>query len=294
VNELRVMNADGSNNTVLLSRTSAFITHPAWSPDLDGDAANGYQGALAVSIENEPDPGTDLFLLDVSVAGGVPVGTNLRKIVEDDLDPNVWNIAVHADWSADLDPLSAGYQGRIVFTGSPDGTAGNVNTIDVAWDGTSVEPVNGPNSSVNIVPNTGSILPFPTWSPDGASIAFAGTTTAGSGIHVIDSVTGAVQKVISTGLGVGHEELQWSNHDSRIAFRHSSTATIYTIDVDQGASSLAAVIAGGFRPDWSPNDAEIVYGIDGTIRSVDLSSGQSVLLASDSRKRFINPAWRPF
>ncbi len=294
VYELRVMDADGTNQTTLLSRTSNIIQDPAWSPDLDGNPGNGYQGTLAVTIQNEPDPGYDLFLLDVAVVGGAPQGSNLRKIVEDDLDPNVWSLAAHAEWSVDLAALTPGYQGRIVFTGSLDGVAGSVNVIEMAWDGFTVQPVNGPNSSSALVANAGVALPYPTWSPDGSRIAFGGITASGSGIHVVNSTTGMVLTVVSTGLGSGHHDFQWSRHDSRVAFAHSN-GSIYTIDVDLGSSSLRAVPGvAGEDPTWSPDDVEIAYASAGTIRRADVATGQSALLASESRKSFRMPDWRRF
>ena len=51
--DLMVANADGSNRTAIWSRTSRetslLLEYPAWSPDVDGDATNGFQGTIAVN-----------------------------------------------------------------------------------------------------------------------------------------------------------------------------------------------------------------------------------------------------
>lgn len=294
VSNLMVMNADGTNRTVILSRTTP-IWYPVWSPDLDGNSANGYQGALAITIESEPDPGWDLFLLDVSVVAGVPQGSNLRKIVEDDLDPTVGNMAVHQQWSVDLDPVTLGYQGNIVFTGSTTGGAtGSVNLISMAWDGNTVQPVNGPNSSIALIPDAGVALPYPTWSGDGTRIAFGGTHAGSSGTLVVDAESGALLAALT--LPCCKQDYEWSRNDSRLAFRFQGDGLIYTVDVELGSESMQALpgAVSGWYPTWSPDDEFIAFSNGGQIRRVDVATGAQTVLASDKKKTFKMPDWRRF
>src|SRR5206468_8933620 len=65
---LAVMNADGSNQTTILSSSTRHFRTPAWSPDLNGNPLNGYQGTLAVSTYTTSiNSDTQIWLVDVTV-----------------------------------------------------------------------------------------------------------------------------------------------------------------------------------------------------------------------------------
>src|SRR6266852_9952824 len=71
VSNLAVMNAEGSNQTTILSVTGRHFRTPAWSPDLDGNPLDGYQGTLAVSTYTGSLNSDDqIWVVDVSVVNG--------------------------------------------------------------------------------------------------------------------------------------------------------------------------------------------------------------------------------
>jgi hypothetical protein len=114
---LAVMNEDGSNVTNL----GLGADHPDWSPDLDGDPSNGYQGALAFELYLANGT-TDVHLADIRVVAGLPTAVRLRRLPVP--------MSYEASWSPDIDPTQAGYQGRIAFTDET-----GVGSVDVNWDG---------------------------------------------------------------------------------------------------------------------------------------------------------------
>lgn len=81
--DLTVMNADGSNQTVILSTQTwsgaSEISDSSWSPDLD-PLTSGYQGSLAVTTWGGGAPnGTayDLWGIDVNVT---PTGVQASNL----------------------------------------------------------------------------------------------------------------------------------------------------------------------------------------------------------------------
>jgi Tol biopolymer transport system component len=304
VTDRTVMNADGSNQAVVWSRTldlalTSFL-ELSWSPDLDGIAGNGYQGTLAAVARDINPTRYNLYLLDIVVVNGAAQATNIRLLVDCAVDPNVASSATHPAWSPDLDALAPGYQGEIAFTGSTDnGQTSSVDVIQMAWNGATVEPLFGPNSSVPLWdPHLSATPRYPTWSPDGARIAFAHSNQ----LWVMEAQTGVVTAVIA-GFSDTPSELEWSRTSSRVALRLPGPQ-IYIVDVDQGLGSLQAVpgVPGGSRwPTWSPDDTSIVFAGKNAgnkakwhIRKVVLATGEQMVLASSTTKNLMAPDWRPF
>lgn len=301
--DVTVMNADGTNRRVIWSRQN-WTWELAWSPDLDGYAANGYGGTLAITTwEPYPPGGTRLWLLDVVVSGGVAQGTNLRVLADSAIDPFGVYINYPA-WSPDLDPIAPGYQGKIAFNGGFYPTAQEtytINLIDMAWDGASVQPVAGPNSSQPIYlgpPATG--LGWPTWNPEGTRIAFK---QGGLGFLVMDSTSGAVlTTIMGTTSPSGDCDWQRTSGSSVLAIRNADQ--LHTLDVGLGISSLTPIPGAPCAdqsPTWSPDDRYIVFhGRDcgtkkyWTIRRTDTLTGQVTTLAAESGKDLMFPDWRRF
>jgi len=308
--DLMVMDADGRNPTVVLTRTSGSsstlaLDDPTWSPDLDGNRANGFQGCLAVLIREGANGSYSLYVMDIAVSGGIPQASNLRKLVDAATDPNVGvgGGAFDPEWSPDLDLFTTGYQGAIAFIGSTDGGhSSSVNLIAMVWDGATAQLVGPPSSSVVLFDGhpTGEFPFNPTWSPDGARIA----TNEGSRILVIDAATGWKTSTLSLSSYAG--DGQWSRTSSRVAF---GIGPISTIDVDAGVASLAVVSvpnSGGSRhPTWSPDDSSLVFAnVASTNKSkwnivrMNLSTGAQTVLVNGQTTgrnlRLSKPDWRRF
>lgn len=302
--DLMVANADGTNRSVVWSRTGtgpeSMLSYPAWSPDLDGNPANGFRGTLVFYGYALARPVPVLFLMDVVVTGGVAQGANLREVVASDLDPAANGSILNPEWSPDLDPVSPGYQGRIAYRGAQVlNGAGRVNTIDMSWDGVWVQPTYGPNSSVVLSNEAGR---YPTWSPDGRRIAAAG---AAAPIVVLDASTGAVVSALSVpGDPVTFE---WSRTDARIVYRAVTLGNgqLYTVDAFLGIGSIQQVTfepCAARSPSWSPDDGFLIYekafcgsgsGLS-TIRRVELSTGATTTLITQPKANLADPAWRRF
>jgi hypothetical protein len=311
--DLTVMDADGSDPTILLTETSnsswfPALDEPAWSPDLDGNPANGFQGCLAVIIYEAS--GGNLYVMDVAVTGGIPQVSNLRKVVDATADPSVGDRVFDPEWSPDLDPLTPGYQGRIAFTGSTDeGHTGSVNLIAMVWDGATAQLVGPPSSSFVLYDGhpTGEVPFDTTWSPDGARIA----VRAGPRILVLDAASGWVSSELSfSSYSWWPTDLQWSRTSSRVAF--GLAQKLYTIDVDAGIASLVAVSvpssAGSRHPTWSPDDSSLAFANIAAVKKpekstwnivrMDLSTGVLTVLvnglAIGRDLRLSTPDWRRF
>ena len=83
-NDLMVADADGSNQTALLSSNQAGFFFPAWSPDLE-DATPGFQGSVVFELWTGPvdAPLIDLRLIDVTVSAAGVETANERELVQD-------------------------------------------------------------------------------------------------------------------------------------------------------------------------------------------------------------------
>jgi hypothetical protein len=125
-----VMNADGTNQTAIWRAPSGYhLDFPAWSPDLDS-STSGYQGSIALAVVKNDYSNFAIDLVDVAVVNGIPVAQHVYQ-VDDSTDPNVPpNVLTYPSWSPDLNPSSAGYQGKLTFS-----TYASINTIDVWYAG---------------------------------------------------------------------------------------------------------------------------------------------------------------
>jgi Tol biopolymer transport system component len=300
--DLTVMNADGSNPTVIASSTTQFRAS-AWSPDLDADPANGYQGTLAVEGVRPSIYIVDLYLIDVTVNGGLPQGSNLRRLINADIGPTA-GLAVDAAWSPDLDAATAGYQGYIAFIGSNDGgNSCSLNVIQMASSGLTADPVNGPDSEQVFYDghDTSNFLFYPTWSPDGSQIAISSDV---GGVYRLDVIQTSGEPNLTTILSNGsnyYGDLEWSKTDSRIAFILSGK--LNTVDVETKAiTAVAGATQHNRSPSWSVDGRSLVYsgkdksskGTNQTykIRKVDLSNGAQTILAAASGD-LTYPNWAP-
>jgi hypothetical protein len=280
-NVLVVMNEDGSNMTGLVS--NALMAQ--WSPDLDGDPTNGYQGTIAFNRSSSTD---GIWLVDVRTINGVPTPLRIRQVYADQ--------AFAAKWSPDLDPDAAGYQGALAF-----GTPNGIELLAIEWDGNDNDPstIHAAFSEV-IVPTVEGLPYLPSWSPDGQRIAFI---HIGPGLQfdlrIVDDLDDPEnsQRVLVTAAQIGGETIDpaWSNTSNTIAF-----AGLWTVDADDPENTLINLGVGGRWPAWSPDDSAVLYhafvspGNTSKIRLLSLITGEATTLAGDKKVHYRLPHWRPF
>jgi Tol biopolymer transport system component len=219
---IHVINADGSNNTVV-----ANGTHPSWSPD----------GAQIVFSSNE---GISIVNID---------GSGVRTIVSRDFNGRTykpWDIGVgNPAWSPD------GI--RIAFLHLGDGDTQPAQAFVVNTDGSNLRlltpTVNGTRYAES----------DPSWSPDGAKIAY---WSYGYGIAVIGADGGLPTSIYSAFPAVAYgAKPAWSPDGSTIAFnygRHSApTTAIWIISATGRGAKL--LIPNGHDAAWSPDGSRIAF-----------------------------------
>jgi hypothetical protein len=192
VEQLYIMNTDGSRQTRLLSAGDQSVSLPSWSPD--GERIAYSQGDfVAFRFSEAPeDSQTDLYIMNAD-------GTNPIQLT------NAPGEEISPSWSPD--------GAKLVYIGSSDGTRalytinadGTGATQMAAGDGFVDDPVWSPDGSqiayvvdANIwVMNadgsdparltTGGGYASPAWSPDSARIAFAHSGADGLVIRLMDA-----------------------------------------------------------------------------------------------------------
>ncbi len=228
----------------------------AWSPD---GTQIVYAGVLGPSGRN------DLFVLDVATGGVALLKENLQPIGE----PAPLEQVGGPSFSPDLDPVTDGYQGKILFSGwdgvSPDS---HLYILDVAIDGGTIQ-----TGDVTVLNDDPLEQIGPAWSPDGQFIAsreFApedliklmSVEASGTGLDVTVTVTG--NQVLVTGADVdGHlccEPQTWSPDSRWVGFvvdrttSFGSTEDLFRIRPDgtDVTNVTNTVKVREFFPDWNP------------------------------------------
>jgi WD40 repeat protein len=270
---LGVMDADATNVTALGIEGTGF---PAWSPDLDGDDSNGYQGSLVYAH----DLGSDsvLEVVDVRVVDGVAVGANARQVAP--------SFAVLPSWSPDLDPVTPGYQGAIAFTDFQ-----SVYTVEIAWDGATATPSTIHSETINTLVAENGIVFSPTFDPDGTRLVYGWTDNVTSDIRLVDLATLQVS-VIEQSYG-WPGDFDWSRDSSMVAY--SVEGDVRLLDPDVFGSSVSLGVSGR-SPSFSADDGALVFqggsGQRQSLRRLDLASGEVNTLLKDKKEDVLWPDWR--
>ena len=239
---LGVMNADGSNQTVIFS-SAAGAGSPSWAPFGDGTPTNPYAVAFQSNCQ--------IMRIDVAVVNGVPQGSNFQT-----LPSSFSTCPQNPAWSPRGDSIA-------VSAGSPASL----------W---LIPAGGGPGARSVYTPPAGSHVIWSAWSPDASRIAFIEQDESGPccsyprSIKVIVVQTGAVTTVLP-GITTFPRFLDWARTKDALVFSAEvpRSESIYSLNLNPlGTPTL--IVTGGAFPTWSPDDRKVAYG---GISIVDLTTG---------------------
>lgn len=228
VPKLMVMNADGSNQTVIQTGTS--IGQPSWSPDAHSIVFTGTIGGQ-----------NGILIVDVSVVNGIPTGSNLRPIPIN----NVTNKPSWARWS----PLGD----LIVFRATSSEYDRNIYTI----------PPTGGTATIVYTSPTGISPTHPDWSPDASKLVFCEATNGApyqKNLLVLELETSQVTTVLPFSDFYLKRWPAWSRNGDRIAYSGTSgnnAEAIYTVTPVANATPVKVI--NGVFPTWSPDDSKFAF-----------------------------------
>ena len=229
--EIFAMNPDGTGIEQLTFNT-AVDDEPAWSPE-----------GNRIAFRSNRDGNTEIYVM---LYGGFFPGL-------------VFRLTKNTPWSDEL-PAFSRDGNRIAFVSNRDGD----NEIYVMETADTDDDQNGDNQ-INLT-NNSAYDSFPTWSPDGSTIAFT-TNQEGNNYEIYtmkedgSNPLNITNRPTSTDLAPN-----WSPNGTKIAFTSSPNATgnddIYVMDADRATDDvrrLTKKAAVDTRPAWSPDGSKIAF-----------------------------------
>ena len=263
--QLIVMNADGSNQTVIYS--APHMLRPSWSP-----------GGGSIVFRRDSETSTELWIVDVDTDNGKPQGMNDRRLTAScGGSVNVPFIGCEPAWS----PLG----NEIAFA---EGRSGKLQVINA-----------NSSNQTEIYSTAGVYLTSPTWSPDGTRIAVVEGWTTITILDLTTNVSGNTVVWNTINLRFDEEfqvigEIDWAHTTQKsdlLAFSAvaiSGGAGVYTLDISKPKPTPVKVIEGQ-SPTWSPGDKKLAFiqRPQQILMSVDLLTLKTKRLAKDA----LDPDW---
>lgn len=264
--ELIVMNADGSNQTVIYS--APHMLRPSWSPD-----------GGSIVFRRDSETSTELWIVDVDTDNGKPQGT-AHMLTPCEGSVNLLFIGCEPAWSPS--PLA----NEIAFA---EHRPGELRVIAAVGE---------PIQKLLYSAQNQQQLDSPTWSPDGTRIAVVERLTTIMILTLDQDAQGNTIGVLNTKrLPFAADfqvigDLDWSRTEANLlafsAVAISGGAGVYTLDIFQSEPTPVKVIEGQ-SPTWSPNDKKLAFirRPQQILMSVDLSTLKTKRLAKDA----LDPDW---
>jgi Tol biopolymer transport system component len=247
VDKLYVMNADGSNQAMIVEgeKFSAFLARPSWS-------RNGGSVVFTGKPKGQPD---GMWIVDVVPVSGTPTGQNLRRIL---------SYGAHPAWSPAAD--------SIVFVDC----AGACSLALIA--------ATGGVPGVLYTPAGGRNVGEPDWSPDGSRLVFTESDQfAPPALLMLDRGSSQVTTILRAGDFALLRFTAWSRAGDRIAFSgsHQDTDPEALFLVDATPLATPTQLVGGGAPTWSPNDGKLAFTgpTGGGLFTYELANGRVTKIA---------------
>lgn len=258
-NEIYVINANGTGRTQLTFNTDAGLTSPAWSPN---GSKIAYQNDLDGQIYVMDSDGTDATPLTETGANAGPSwspdGTKIAFMTTRHGGfPEIY--VMNADGSSetrlttnldlDFDPSWSPDGSKIIFMHDDAAASGD-------WPDIYVMNANG-TGAINLTNTPVFAEVSAVWSPDGAKIAFIGSTNDQSDVYVMNA-DGTGKTNVSNSAGINEFHLDWQGNfvapvcvfgpkvytrlqgaPQRLTENFSATPGSYEVDLDDLATSGA-------------------------------------------------------
>jgi Tol biopolymer transport system component len=269
-NELAVANADGSNQTALLSSDEVGYFFPAWSPDLD-PGTPGYQGSVVFEQWSGPidTPTIDLWLIDLGVCQSGEIACNERELVQNASAPA---------WSRQGD--------KIAYVSHGENKGIHILDLPTMIDTLLIPALDTQNAG------------WPAWSPDGTQLAYT-WYDAIQGVEEIRIKNLANGDDSPRSTNIGASALEWSPSGMYIALHGGGAMRI--VNVSTGEMEILPDSTWAQSPTWIPiEETKLVFmnrnGRSGAgkrkIVKRDLVTNQETVIVERNGFHLYEPDWQ--